>query len=377
MKTRGYLIRISCRSYTATTVMVFFSIVVAVFCMTVIAGYAETYYRSWSSANIYTTITIAGIDEETKSIDMLSELKKDGLSTAIYICRSNDGAVMVGFDGADEASNWWPEMAGDFVNNYSGEDYPYIVYLTDFEAENVPIGDLLKIDDTNYRMIGYGWITPETFTRTISRSSPQTVFEITGGATYSNGELEDITRAFRVVPYQAFRESYKPDLILLHFPKLNYGQMLKMTDRIGKMFPHSTVTPPTANASEAFQRALQIMRHFIPLFLILTEITVVMAVCELYKKLRTECYVCRICGMPQGQVRWRLIGEVGLLYLVGTCFALLLQITLKGFLTSLDAGEMPTIIESTVAAIVLYVITVVFSLPALNKVLRLQRMEDE
>ena len=377
MKTRGYLIRISCRSYTATTIMVLFSIVVAVFCLNVIAGYAETYYRSTADTNIYTTITIAGMDEETQNTDMLTKLRQYGAVTAIYICRSKDGAILMGFDGTDSASQWWPDMAGDFVNSYNGDDFPNIVYLTDFEAKKTPIGDFLDIDDKAFKVIGYGWIVPENFTRVFGRSSPQTVFDEFGSATYYDDTIEDISRAFRVIPYQAFRASYTADLIMVRFTNRNYGQMLKITDRVGKMFPHSTVTPPTANASEAFQRALQTMRHFIPLFLILTEITVVLAVCELYKKLQNECYICRICGMSREQIKWLLIGEVGLLYLLGSILAVVLQMTLNGVLTRLDAGEMPTLPETAMATIVLYVITVVFSLPALNHILRLQRIREE
>ena len=208
MKIQRFLLRTSFRSYTATTGMLLFSIVIALFCMNVIFGFAESAYRSGSSCVEYTTIAIAGMDSDTKHKDMMTELKKYGPSAALYFCRSNDHAILVGFDGTDVAGNWWPHMAGDFVNNKSSEDYPYVVYLTDFEAEQVPLGSMFDVDGSDYRMIGYGWIVPQNFTRLISKTSPQTVFDqFQKEATYYNDELTDVSRCFRIIPYEAFRES--------------------------------------------------------------------------------------------------------------------------------------------------------------------------
>ena len=75
MKTQRYLLRTSFRSYTATTAMLLFSIVIALFCVNVVFGFAESTYRGGSAHVSYTTITIAGMDSDTRHRDMMAELK--------------------------------------------------------------------------------------------------------------------------------------------------------------------------------------------------------------------------------------------------------------------------------------------------------------
>ena len=376
MKIQRFLLRTSFCSYTATTAMLLFSIGVALFCVNVVFGFAESTYRGGSAAVDYTTITIAGMDSDTKHKDMMAELKRYDPSAALYICRSADHAVLIGFDGTDVAGNWWPHMAGDFVNDKNTEDWPHVVYLTDFEAESVPIGNSFDIDGRAYRMIGYGWIVPANFTRLISHSSPQTVFDwFQQGSSYT-GAPDDVSRCFRIIPYEAFRESYESDLIMLHFPEMSYGQMLKMTDRLSEMFPNSTVTPPTQSSNGLREHSLLLMRRYIPLYLVLTQITVVLVIYEYYRKLHAELLVLRTCGMSKRKLRWQMMGEIVLLYVLGEAIALLLQRLLRGPLTKLNAGSLPTAQEAALGFAALLVISLFLSLPGLGKALNLQRSEE-
>ena len=280
----------------------------------------------------------------------------------------------MGFDGSDQAGNWWPEGGGEFVNNCTSADYPNVVYLNapEMMTRNLSIGSLFELDGKEYRIIGNGQIIQFNLNRLISKSSPQTVFDLS----VSTHAPDDTAGWFRVFPYQTFRESYEPELILVHFPKMNYGQILRMTDRLAKMFPNCTVTAPKYNSNELYQYALQIMRRFIPLYVFRTEITVVLAVCELYKKLRTECFLCRLCGMSRRKLRRQLIAVVGVLYLLGSAAALLLQLALKGPLAKLTVRELPTAAELTAGVLAMYILSVLFSLPELLRGLRLQRTEE-
>ena len=61
--------------------------------------------------------------------------------------------------------------------------------------------------------------------------------------------------------------------------------MLKMTDRLSEMFPNSTVTPPTQSSNGLREHSLLLMRRYIPLYLVLTQITVVLVIYEFYRKL--------------------------------------------------------------------------------------------
>ena len=375
MKTLRYLYKVSWRSYTAITMTALFSIVIAVFCVNVVLGYAETYYRSMSRTTSYTVITVAGMDAETKQKDMMSELKQYKPSAALYLCRTKDGAVLVGFEGTDSAGNWWPEISGSFVNNYSGKEFPYIVYLRDNEmmAREYSIGDSMELDGNAYLISGYGFILPYNFTHLISKQSSQTVFD----RATPDYAADDPRGWFRVIPYSAFRESYLPDLILLHFPQMSYGQILKMTDRLEKLYPGASVTPPVGNSDELYQYGLMIMRRFIPLFIILTEITLILMLRELFKSLRTECFICRICGMPRRKLRLSLIGLVALLYLPGSGIAIALQLALKGILTRLNAGSMPRASAIALGVLLIFGISVLVSLPELNAGLRFIRSEEE
>lgn len=375
MKTLRYLYKVSWRSYTAITVTVLFSIVIAVFCVNVVLGYAETYYQSFSRGTTYTVITVAGMDAETKQKDMMSELSQYGPSAALYLCRTKDGAVLVGFDGTDIAGIWWPEISGTFVNNYSGKEYPYIVYLRDNEmaARQYAIGDTMELDGKDYRISGYGFNLLFNLTHLISKQSPQTVFD----RDVPDYAADDPAGWVRVIPYSAFRESYLPDLILLHFPQMSYGQILKMTDRLEKLYPGASVTPPVKNPDELYQYGLMIMRRFIPLFIILTEITLILMLRELFRSLRTECFICRICGMPRRKLRLFMIGLVALLYLPGSGLAIILQLALKGILTRLRAGAMPPASAIALGVLLIFGISVLVSLPELNAGLRLIRSEEE
>ena len=268
-------------------------------------------------------------------------------------------------------------MSGVGVNDYTGDDYPDIIYLSDYEAQNVPLESLYELDGKEYRMVGYGFIVPANFTRIISRSSPQRVFDYPTQAVYVGISDEDTSRWFRVIPYDAFREAYEPDLVLIHFPDLNYGQMLRMTDRLAKMYPSSTVTPPTANANERFQQAMGRMRLYIPLYVVLSEITVVLAICELYRRLRAESYIIRACGVSRRKLKRYLSTEIVLLYILGTGIALLLQICLKGFLSGLGVSVLPTVMEITAIALISCILSILLSLPGLIKSLQLQRFGEE
>lgn len=375
MKTQRYLLRTSFRAYTATTLMVLFGIIVALFCTNVILGFAETYYHNGAGSTMYTVITVAGLDRETKSTDMMTALKKYKPSAALYICRDQDGAAVIGFDGSDAAGLWWPEGPGEFVNSCSSEDYPNVVYLSmaEMTARELSVGGMFDLDGRAFRIIGYGLMINHNFNMLISKDSPQTVFD----RSQSIYPDDDPAGWFRIIPCSVFREAYEPDLIMIHLPELNYGQMLKMTDRLSRMFPNSTVTPPIKSADELFQYALQTMRQFIPLYLVLTEITVILALCELYKKLRTECRVLRICGMSKRKLSRHLIGEVTMLYVIGAAAALLLQAALKGFLADLGVERLPTAGEAAAAACAVFLISIVVSLPALLKSLRMQRSGEE
>lgn len=371
MKSWWYLLRTSFCSYTAITVLSLFSIIVAVFGLNVILGYAETYYRSGAGSTMYTVITIAGLDKETQNTDILTELEQYSPSAAVYICRTEDGAILAGFDGSDEPGNWGPHTMGSFVNSPESDHYPYVIYLGEWEAQNTPLGDMYELDGRNYRLIGCGGWIPQNFISLISQSSPQTVFDWSG----SRGDMETITNWIRVIPYEAFRKAYVPELILVHFPEMNYGQILRMTDRLGKMHPGCSVTPPNRSSDELMQQALQIMRQFIPLYLILTEISVVLTICELYRKLRRECLILRICGISGRKLKGYLIAEVGTLFVLGTGVALLLQLGLKEFLSVMGAEKLPVAWEVAAGAGILFVLAVVLSLPEMNEGLRMQRSE--
>lgn len=375
MKTQRYLLRTSFRAYTATTLMVLFGIIVALFCTNVILGFAETYYHNGAGSTMYTVITVAGLDRETKSTDMMAALKKYKPSAALYICRDKDGAAVIGFDGTDAAGLWWPEGPGEFVNSCSSEDYPNVVYLSmaEMSSRELSVGEMFDLDGRAFRIIGYGLMINHNFNMLISKDSPQTVFD----RSQSIYPDDDPAGWFRIIPCSVFREAYEPDLIMIHLPELNYGQVLKMTDRLSRMFPNSTVTPPIKSADELFQYALQTMRQFIPLYLVLTEITVILALCELYKKLSRECSVLRICGMSRRKLSWHLIGEVTILYVIGAAAALLLQAALKGFLADLRVERLPTAGEAAAAAGAVFLISIVVSLPALLKSLRMQRSGEE
>ena len=375
MKTQRYLLRTSFRAYTATTLMVLFGIIVALFCTNVILGFAETYYHNGAGSTMYTVITVAGLDRETKSTDMMTALKKYKPSAALYICRDQDGAAVIGFDGTDAAGLWWPEGPGEFVNSCSSEDYPNVVYLSmaEMSSRELSVGEMFDLDGRAFRIIGYGLMINHNFNMLISKDSPQTVFD----RSQSIYPDDDPAGWFRIIPCSVFREAYEPDLIMIHLPELNYGQMLKMTDRLSRMFPNSTVTPPIKSADELFQYALQTMRQFIPLYLVLTEITVILALCELYKKLSRECSVLRICGMSRRKLSLHLIGEVTILYVIGAAAALLLQAALKGFLADLRVERLPTAGEAAAAAGAVFLISIAASLPALHKSLRVQRSGEE
>ena len=376
MKTLRYLLGTAFRSYTANTLMLLFSIVVAVFGLNVVLGYAESTYRGFASGIDYTLLTVAGMDEKAKQTDMMALLEPCGASAALYFCRTQDGAVLIGFDGSDKPGNWWSHMGGEFVNDYAGADDPAVIYLNSYEAEVFAIGSSYELDGVCCRVIGFGWIEPGMLSRLIRRSSPQTVFDLSGSAG-GDVDTEDSSRRIRVIPYRLFKERYEPELILIHLPSLTYTGMQKAAARLSEMLPGSTVTPPAKDAFENFWYALRNMGRFLPLFLLLTEITLTLSVCELYKKLRPQGRILRIYGMSRRRLRLYLIAEFGVLYGLGTLLAVLLQAALKKPLSLLSISVLPTLPEIAAAVLVSFAIALLFSLPELIRGLRLLRSGEE
>ena len=376
MRKLWYLLRTTFCSYTATALLTLFSIVAAVLGMNVVLAYAESSYQGGRGSTTYTVLTLAELDAQTKQTDMLARLGPLGATAAVYICRSADGAVLVGFDGSDKAENWWGKASGEFVNETKGEDYPHVIFLGAEEAREIPLGSLYDLDGRTFRVIGCGSVMPASFTRLISSSSPQTVFERSTGP-YSEGHTGEMAYWCRVIPYEAFRESYEPELILLHFPELTHPQLLQMRERLEELFPGSTATGLKKDARELFGFALERMGSFLPLFLLLSEITVVLSLCELLKKLRAECYVWRICGMSRRRMRALLVLETGVFYLMGTAVAVPVQLLLKDALVWMNVDVLPTFWEIACGVLTLFGVSVLLSLPERIRSLRIQRSGEE
>ena len=375
MKPLRYLLRTSFRACTSTVTVTLCTIIVAMFGLNIIFGYCETRYKNVAPSVEYTAISIADMDERAKKADMLAELEPYGATAALYICRTKDGAVLIGFDGSDVPDLYWAHLAGSFINDKNEEGFPNIIYLNTEGTEQVTLGSLYELDGKTYRTVGRGWIIPAVFAAFISPSSPQTVFKRQSGI--SNVDVNDTSRVVRVIPYKAFCESYEPELVMIHFPQLYRSGVLKMSDKLKSMYPGSTVTPPDKDAYEEFWFALKGMGRFIPLFMLLTEITVVLAVCELVKKLRSEILVLRIYGLSKRSLLLYLLMEVALLYLLGTGLALLLQAALLSPLSVLLVEEMPSIVEVAVAVLASLTVSLLFSMPEMLRSIRVTRSGEE
>ena len=113
------------------------------------------------------------------------------------------------------------------------------------------------------------------------------------------------------------------------------------------------------------------------MFVILTEITLVLSICELYKKLWMEGYVCRICGISRQKLTVYFISEVAILFILGSGIALGLQASLHVPLSALDVGSLPAVENAAAGSLILFGISILLSSPMLIRVLRLQRSEGE
>ena len=71
-----------------------------------------------------------------------------------------------------------------------------------------------------------------------------------------------------------------------------------------------------------------------------------------------------------------MISEIVLLFILGEGIALLLQQVLRGPLTRLQAGLLPTAPEAALGFAALLVISILLSLSGLGKALNLQRSEE-
>lgn len=338
------------------TVFIVTSIAASLFCVNVMLGYIQSLYYAKYESSIYSTLTIANLDNALFNSDLKAYLEDEyslRVGSVLYLSKSGDGAYLIGWDGTEEAGIWFPEMSGRFFTESEIDSSERIVYITEDEFKENGNREMLLMDGCEYLVIGYGWITSYNFSSVIGSESPQNLFEKSAGG---SGHEKD---RFRIIPYPAFkRAGYIPELLLIHVNGMTYRGMRQLADELGRRFPDASVTIPDKNSDQMRKRDIL---EYIPYALILSliiAISVTKVIFEWLDGIKKQVKVYVLCGISRAKMTLALLGSLLLLFAAGEILALCVQFMILRPLAWVGAGYMPRVLDAAAAFAVLLLFVV-------------------
>ena len=341
-------------------IYVIISTAAALFCVNVMYGFTMQRYYSSYDATWYTTIAV--IDPDETGMDDIAGYIADRYSktigSALYIMKQDEHRYIVGWQGSDKPSMWFPEAGGRFFTPQELEEGENVAYIH-FSEKSALETDSIEIGGEVYSVVGCGFIETYNFLSPIGKGSGQSIFQNPSGQNIDSDE----TDLFRIIPYKNMVDrGYRPQIVLIHPADITREELEKLAGEIKKDIPGIKLTIPDSNPNKDLEKEQSRTIPFAALFAIVIIVSVGGIIQELLGTLRDNIKVFCICGISKVRMILYLCGLLLLMFLIAEVIALGLQGALREPLSYLQAGRMPPVKGAMLVFIALYAITVATSM---------------
>lgn len=342
-----------------TTLLLIACLTSALFCISVLLGYAQNTYLSERGINYSSTVTVDS-DMSLDNAEIIADVEKinkqcgNKIANALYIAGSDDNVIVIGWYG-NKISNWFPTTSSRFFTSEETagcENVVYMPYVEHTYADDGSvsqqlirrIGETVILDGEKYKIIETGWITADTFISSISSRSSQQLFS----------EQSKRDAKIRIIPYSTFMKKYRPSLILLHFQDMSYEELTQCCEMITKDSSLGPAYPPDTDSGQML-RSEKAQELIIALFLTsLAGITIIQLMNQWLRNNRKQYMIYMICGLSELQTLALTAAEWFAVFTVGVCLAELLHLSLLKPFSYLGAGHMPALSDILITAALLY-----------------------
>lgn len=364
-----------------TTLLLIACLTSALFCISVLLGYAQNTYLSERGINYSSTVTVDS-DMSLDNAEIIADVEKinkqcgNKIANALYIAGSDDNVIVIGWYG-NKISNWFPTTSSRFFTSEETagcENVVYMPYVEHTYADDGSvsqqlirrIGETVILDGEEYKIIETGWITADTFISSISSRSSQQLFS----------EQSKRDAKIRIIPYSTFMKKYRPSLILLHFQDMSYEELTQCCEMITKDSSLGPAYPPDTDSGQML-RSEKAQELIIALFLTsLAGITIIQLMNQWLRNNRKQYMIYMICGLSELQTLALTAAEWFAVFTVGVCLAELLHLSLLKPFSYLGAGHMPALSDILITAVLLYGLSTLIMAKQIKNLMRSASREE-
>lgn len=339
------------RRNRTVNLMLFLGLFIAVFCISIMLGFAFGQYETVAGYTSYATLSIIPNEDMLSDINdfpaLLEELYGKNLANVLYISRNNKESLLIGWQGTS-ADRWFPYTAGRFFTEQEQNMGEKVAFVS--QNQNL---SSIDIDGEVYEVIGSGWIEKYNIKIAISDNVKIDIFS-------SEAEGNDETY-IQIIPYKCFTQNSIPILILIHFDFASTKDLLTYSQILQEKYPNTEIYLPNEDSDEIliYQQIQGIIRALIlGLIAGITIIQLAHQWGEFYKK---ELYVYYLCGMERLKCWFILLGHWAIYFIVASITAIAVHKLCFPFLNIIEADYSPQIIPLVIVLILLFGITSIFS----------------
>lgn len=366
-------VRRNMQNHPVIVLFLFLGIVTAIFCMNVTLAAARDYFEKTNGSHEMTTIAVSFPEGAEPGADLAAVFEEKYLAdneTALFILRTPDDDFIIGWNG-DDVSYFFPHGDGRIFTKEEIENHSRVAYLNYQkynELANTANGRRIQIDDEEYAVVGCGWIAISNLLYPIDKDSPQTILS-------QEEDMQGFSPLVQIIPYTVFCEKYSPQLILLQFKFYEPEKLEEKVALLQQDFPDATVTMPRVNA-ELYYTGQKLWHSIAGLFLAAILWCSLSGMMQEWLKMNHKKYrVYLICGMAKGKILLQIFGEWLLLFILAAALATLAQWLLQPLLSLFHAGYMPDVLDAVLVPAAFYILSVLFSIKSIRRVLKPLREE--
>lgn len=329
------------------TIIILLSITASLFCINVMLGYAEDRYRASYAASWFSTICINNVNNADYNEIRGSISEKYGYEIGSALCFSKleDETILIGWEGSDPPSIWFPEMSGRFFTEDELGSTKELVYLSRDVYKSNQQPSAVSIGDVDYEVIGYGWIITINFLAAVGERSSQTIL-----SSVNQDEL------FMIIPQLTYEQyGYSPEIILVHINEITYNQLAQLTADLQRDFPDIEFTQ-SDNNSDDMKTMQKIM--YVPFGVVLSLIigvSLIQMINVWLSETKKVTYSYIVCGTSRKRMLFILLAELLIFVAAGEILALTIQRLILPILSYIGVSYMPNVRDIIITAITAYV----------------------
>ncbi|MCD7783740.1 MAG: hypothetical protein LUI15_07645 [Firmicutes bacterium] len=333
-----YKIKHTVTAHKFLTLIITLSITASFFCVNTLFGYAEDLYRSGYDSTWYSTICVRS--PEDVDLDEVKALITDeyGFEIGSALCFTkleDENIFLIGFEGTDRGSQWFPEISGTFFTDDEELFLSDNAYLSQSVCSSIGYDDKIVIDGAAFNVIGYGWIISLNFSYSMGDELYSSFFS-------SENSSYETEKDFAVIPETSYEKyGYKPELVLIHVNDATYKQLEGIVSSLRRIFPDAGLTVPEYNSDNYKIDTKLGMMPIGAVFVVLIGTSLVSLLYAWLDDTRRISHIYVICGISKAKIM--IISQIELLLfvLLGEALALLIQYISLPWLSYLGDAYMP------------------------------------